>query len=816
MAGFTYNAGDIEATATIDRDAFQEALDQMKADVDDFTSQTYTVNFDAQGDPAKATIDDIRASVDELTDHEYEMVFGADALDADEKFDFLHAQIDDLEMPVDIPIHVSDDLAQAKIAELEVLIGSLRAEVAGLNLDVNIQTNALAIAGNDIAALEGAGGGSGKSGIGNPFALLPNFLGSFAGLVTLGPALIALIQGLSVGIGGLVTMFSIAGVGALAFAAMAYEPIEKVVKAIEAGTQLSGPLGVLETNLLGLKKIFDQMEALAQPTIIAALVSATTQLDRILPALAPLFTSAAAGFTAFVDPIFDSMENQNFSQFISWLSEVGVGVANAFGTAVANIGIAWANWMQAFGPALPALEQGLKAVTGDWSTFAQGLQHSKGWESFLGNGLKDLQQMGILLGNIGNGIGQLFISVGPSGPTALSALNTGLEAIGKILTPLIGPLATLGAGLLTDLADFLSGLSGGGETTTKNFGKLIKQLGEEAKKSGPEFKKLGEDIGGILGPISKVSGPLVTLVGAINSAAPKRPLWDNVFPSDAGVGKGPWANITADSSKTQHNLLQSWAATATSFVYNINQWMKSVDNAVAGGLNEFAKGFAKVWNNVGQALNSWMENSVGPFFHKLPGNIVNAMSGMAGTVGGFFGKIWSGVSNGAQTWLTGTLEPWFEKLPNTIKGWLSGAGTWLVDVGEAIIHGIVTGIGNAVGDVEKALENVVKTIKNIPVIGGLIGSDSPYFITVGKAIGAGLASGITGSSGMPVVATQSMVSRVAGVGRVGIGTSSVGTLGSAGSGADSGLTQRLLAEVQGLRQDIRALPRDYKFAQRTR
>jgi hypothetical protein len=646
----------VVASLTGDTSDFDEAIDDAKEKLDSFNETDATATLDLDDEEAQATYDEMSAQLDDWDAKQETATLSVDDEEAMASILELDAQADEWgKKREDASIGISD----TKWAEAMAQMTALTAEIEVLSAAYD----ELAASADAAANAEDSGGGGGMAfDLGDALGALGSFL--TAGLlgVAIGIALtglIAIVQGLSFAIGGLVTMFSIALPGALAFAAMAFEPLEKVITAITAGTQLTGPLGTLETAILGIKSAFDQMEALAQPTIFAALINVAQQLDRILPTLAPLFTTAAAGFQAFMDPILKSMENNNFTQFIGWMSKEGVPVASAFGTAVANIGIAWANWMQAFGPALPVLEGGLKTVTKDWKNFAESLQKSPAWnDNFLKNGEKDLAQVGIFFKNLGNAIGQLFLSIGPNGPVILSDLNHAFESMAKILTPLLGPLAHLFAGLATDLGDFLVGLSGGGHTTTKNFGKLITQLGDDAKKSGPEFRKLGEDIGDILGPVSQVFGPLATLVGLINKAGPTKPLWDNIL-------QGPLANITADSSKTQQGLLQSWAATGAQFEHNINSWMKSVDKDVAGGMATFADEFTKVWSNVGTALNNWMKDSVGPSFHDLPGNIVHAMSGMAGTVGGFFVSVWDKIEKDVTSFIA-TIVGYFSKLPGDI------------------------------------------------------------------------------------------------------------------------------------------------------
>jgi hypothetical protein len=213
----------------------------------------------------------------------------------------------------------------------------------------------------------------------------------------------------------------------------------------------------------------------------------------------------------------------------------------------------------------------------------------------------------------------------------------------KILTPLLGPLAHLFAGLATDLGDFLVGLSGGGHTTTKNLGKLITQLGTDAQKSGLAFKKLGEDIGDILGPVSQVFGPLATFL-----------------------------NLMTNGPMKASNAFHEWMLSASK---DVNTWLKTIPGD-----------FSKIWNTIVADAKA-VPGEIANWFKSLPGDIWSWIS----TIRGDFSKIWSDVLSDVES-LIGKIVAWFAKLPGEIA---KAVGN--ISIGGISLSTIVNAIPKAVG-----------------------------------------------------------------------------------------------------------------------
>jgi TP901 family phage tail tape measure protein len=141
------------------------------------------------------------------------------------------------------------------------------------------------------------------------------------------------------------------------------------------------------------------------------------------------------------------------------------------------------------------------------------------------------------------------------------------------------------------------------------------------------------------------------------------------------------------------------------------------------------------------------------FFESIPGRIVSALSALGGDLLSLATSAWGDFKTGAIT-VFDTVLSWVKGIPGKIEDIFKDAGTWLLDAGKAIIQGLVNGIKAGLHLVSDAVGGVVSLVKHIPIIGGLIGSPSPYFTQVGQAIGDGLTNGIHGSTGRAVAAVQ--------------------------------------------------------------
>lgn len=213
--------------------------------------------------------------------------------------------------------------------------------------------------------------------------------------------------------------------------------------------------------------------------------------------------------------------------------------------------------------------------------------------------------------------------------------------------------------------------------------------------------------------------------------------------------------------------LDAWNAVKVAFddVWHfIERWGPIVIEAI---LVPFTLGMSEILPLI---LHHWSQ--ITAWFKGIPGEIESFLSGAitwllhAGEA--IITGLWHGIEFAAQV-----VWNFFLEIPNLIASYLAKAGDWLYNVGVAIIHGLVNGAKSALGDVTSFFSGLVNTIRSIPVIGKLFGSDSPYFTEVGKAIMSGLTNGMLGSAPKVHAALRQVTSDLTREGAASLGTFNV-------------------------------------------
>jgi TP901 family phage tail tape measure protein len=175
---------------------------------------------------------------------------------------------------------------------------------------------------------------------------------------------------------------------------------------------------------------------------------------------------------------------------------------------------------------------------------------------------------------------------------------------------------------------------------------------------------------------------------------------------------------------------------------------------------------------------------------------------VAGAAVGLLGKLGG---------LLGSIIGWAAGVPGRILGALGDLGSTLLKAGSSLMGGLLQGIKDNFGNVASFVGSIASTIAGLK---GPLSYDRTLLIPHGNAIMAGLNEGLMSGFGK-------VKSNVAGMGgQLNVGSLDFATKGArsaavAGAGAGTGGgSGDLLAEVQGLRADIRALPKSYQMGSR--
>ena len=455
MPGFTYSAGSIEATATLDRTEFNAALDQIKADAEEFTRKLHTVRFDA-----------------------------------------------DLNLP-----------------SVAATTAKLDAETRDREVQINPTIGAAASAKYlaELAALTGfaAAGGAGIGVPGGLLGLLGKAPGGPLGAGAIGVAVVALDAALPAAIGmlgGLVTAFTAASLAAVAFGAVAYEAISQ---ALAGGAGMDPWLKHLRAQLLSAEGVFgafwDKMTKMEMPIISKIVGQWASAATQILPAFEPLIKAGGIGMEAFTKNLLPAFTNPAFKQFTGQMAKAAPGVMGAGGKGLANIGEGFANLGEGFLPMVGVVNHGFISMTDSFKKWAMSLTSSQGFKNFIANAKKDLPEVAKVFGQIAGGVFSLIgslVSLGEITATALGAIVKWVGMVGKSIVGWYGHMT----GLKQFVSRALSSIATGFGKAAGFISQIVGGLGRWLHTHWAQISADAEIVWNIISTAVKIAWEVITSI----------------------------------------------------------------------------------------------------------------------------------------------------------------------------------------------------------------------------------------------------------------------------------------------------------------
>ncbi|HBB6315869.1 TPA: terminase [Staphylococcus delphini] len=307
-----------------------------------------------------------------------------------------------------------------------------------------------------------------------------------AGLV---PALFAVLNAVGVlsgGVIGLVGAFSVAGLGAVAFGAMAISAIKMFNDGLLRSTDATD---AYQQSLEGVKNTWSDIIRMNADSIFGAMSSALNGLQTALKNLKP-----------FISGVSDLIDN-NSLKFEEWVSTsktakkafeslntVGVQIFGDLLNAAGRFGDGLVNIFTQFMPLFKWVSQGLQNMSIDFQNWANSVAGQNAIKSFIAYTKENLPKIGKIFGNVFKGIGNLMIAFGQNS-----------------------------AGIFDWLVRMTDKFKKWSETVGKSEG--FKKFVKYVEKNGPVIMKLIGDIVRILVAFGKAMAPiasgLLKLIGKI-------------------------------------------------------------------------------------------------------------------------------------------------------------------------------------------------------------------------------------------------------------------------------------------------------------
>uniref|UniRef100_UPI003742C4B9 hypothetical protein n=1 Tax=Bacillus safensis TaxID=561879 RepID=UPI003742C4B9 len=284
---------------------------------------------------------------------------------------------------------------------------------------------------------------------GGLLALLPAIAPALSGAVGVIGAIGPMIGTATSGLMGLVSAFSTAGTGAVAFGALAVTSIGSVIKTgqdldklqaklddatnakerakiMEKIKVLQESLGKEEKKALAtledFKDNWQDIAKITQKPILKSFTNSLTTFKTVLNSLRPMFVNVANGAVTLTKNLDNAFKAKDMQNFIKWMNNNAGKAFVTFGNIAGNVMRTVMNLIVAFGPLGNDMAASMEKATASWAKWAAGLSSSQRFQDFISytreNGPKLLQ----VITNFSGALRRLFAAFGPMSSDMLTSL----------------------------------------------------------------------------------------------------------------------------------------------------------------------------------------------------------------------------------------------------------------------------------------------------------------------------------------------------------------------------------------------------------
>lgn len=582
---------------------------------------------------------------------------------------------------------------------------------------------------------------------GGLLALLPAIAPALAGAVGVIGALGPMIGSATGGLMGLVSAFSTAGTGAVAFGALAVTSIGSVIKAgqdldklqaklddatnakerakiMEKIKVLQESLGKEEKKALAtledFKDNWQEIASITQKPILKSFTNSLTTFKTVLNSLRPMFVSVANGAVTLSKNMDNAFKAPDLQNFIKWMNNNAGQAFVTFGNIAGNVMRTVMNLIVAFGPLGNDMAASMEKATASWAKWAAGLSSSQRFQDFISytreNGPKILK----VITNFSGALRRLFAAFGPMSADMLTSLvdmtarfrewagsvqhTEGFKNFIAYIEK-TGPTvwSTLGQ-ISRTIINLLVGMAPLGKTILENVNSFLK-FSNSAMEANPI---IGQLIAGFLSTIGVVRAltPMIVSFSTLFK-------WQDIV----SIATKVWSSIKMIGtvfgivSKVfmANPILLAIAAIGTAVFLVIKYW------------EPISKFFIDLWNKVTRfTQNAW--NGIMTFLKVLWSGIKKVASSVWGGIKGFITGVWNGIKkaattiwNGIKAYFTTVFKIYktiFTTAWNTIKKVVTTVWNGLKNTASSVWNGIKSFFSTVLGGIKNFFVNNWNKIKS--------------------------------------------------------------------------------------------------------
>lgn len=330
------------------------------------------------------------------------------------------------------------------------------------------------------------------------------------------------------------------------------------------------------------------------------------------------------------------------------------------------------------------------------------------------------------LQNLGNAIMPVLQSIAPVLGTVASDIVQTMSSVATAVTPVINDIASSIKTVLPAFQTLMGALQNLNNAVMPVIMAAIQNI-------APVLSTIVSNIMQTMSVVATAVTPVINNIAALIQA---------VLPSIQSAFQ-VWGTYIQGVINAVFPYIQT---VITSVMDVINAIINTVLAAINGDWSGVWEGIknivSSVWNGIQSIVSSGLNAMSG-----IVSSVLNAISGIFGNVwngiNGAVSAAWNGITSAVSSGVSSMMS-FITSIPRRIMGVFSGAGSWLISVGQNIIKGLIKGITNAIGGaisaVKDAVSNIIDAAKNI------LGIHSPSKVfdrEIGRMIPAGLGRGVT-------------------------------------------------------------------------
>ncbi|MHC2452817.1 phage-related protein [Bacillus altitudinis] len=510
---------------------------------------------------------------------------------------------------------------------------------------------------------------------GGLLALLPAIAPALAGAVGVLGSLGPMIGSATGGLMGLVSAFSTAGTGAVAFGALAVTSIGNVIKTgqdldklqaklddatnakerakiMEQINVLQQSLGKEEKKALAtledFKDNWQEIASITQKPILKSFTNSLTTFKTVLNSLRPMFMSVANGAVTLSKNMDNAFKAPDLQNFIKWMNNNAGKAFVTFGNIAGNVMRTVMNLIVAFGPLGNDMAASMERATASWAKWAAGLSSSQRFQDFVAYTRENGPKLLKVITNFSGALRRLFAAFGPMSADMLTSLvdmtarfrewagsvqhTEGFKNFIAYIEK-TGPTvwSTLGQ-ISRTIINLLVGMAPLGKTILENVNSFLK-FSNAAMEANPI---IGQLIAGFLSTIGVVRA-LTPMIVSFSTLFLK---WKDIVAIATKVGSAIKLIGTVFGVVSKifmaNPILLAIAAIGTAVFLVIKYW------------EPISKFFIDLWNKVTSfTQNAW--NGISNFLQVLWGSIKEISSSVWGGIKDFITGIWNGIKKAATT-----------------------------------------------------------------------------------------------------------------------------------------------------------------------